>query len=96
MQWLSQDWIWLALGIGAIFLVRQGGLGCRGAGHHAHDRGRAGGQGSGEDGGSPVALASDAGRAGTAAVTDDAGTDIGARAAPPQGAPQARRRHGCC
>jgi YHS domain-containing protein len=42
MEWLAQDWIWIALGIGAIFfMTRRGGMGC-GAGHagsHMHRHG---------------------------------------------------------
>jgi YHS domain-containing protein len=41
MQWLSQNWLWIALGIGAlIFMTRRGGIGGCGFGHsrnHGHD-----------------------------------------------------------
>lgn len=39
MEWLTQNWIWLALGIGAIFMISrgkhggQGGGCCGGSGH---------------------------------------------------------------
>ena len=35
MEWLSQNWIWLALGLGAIFMMSRGGRGgcCGGGGH---------------------------------------------------------------
>ena len=39
MQWLSQNWIWLALGIGMVLMMRRGGHGgCCGGG--GHDEGR--------------------------------------------------------
>ena len=36
MEWLSQNWIWLALGIGAIVMMSRGG-GCCGS-HRGDDR----------------------------------------------------------
>ena len=39
MEWLSQNWIWLALGIGAVFMMNRGG-GCCG-GHGGRDQGKA-------------------------------------------------------
>jgi YHS domain-containing protein len=32
MNWLSQNWIWLVFGIGILFMMRRGGMGC-GMGH---------------------------------------------------------------
>lgn len=45
MDWLSQNWIWLAVGIGIIFFMsRMGMVGC-GMGHATgHDRGKDGHQ----------------------------------------------------
>lgn len=45
MDWLGQNWLWIALAIGAIFFVTRmgrggmGGMGCSG-GHRHHDDGR--------------------------------------------------------
>ena len=36
MEWLSQNWIWLALGVGAVFMMTRGG-GCCGGGGHGTD-----------------------------------------------------------
>ncbi len=38
MEWLSQNWIWVALGIGAVFMMTRGarGGGCCGG----HDQGK--------------------------------------------------------
>lgn len=38
MEWLTQNWIWLALGIGAVLMMRRGAHGghggcCGGGGH---------------------------------------------------------------
>ncbi len=39
MQWLAQNWIWIALGIGALFFVtRMGGVGGCGIGHSGSHR----------------------------------------------------------
>lgn len=39
MQWLAQNWIWIALGIGALFfMTRMGGMGGCGIGHSGHRR----------------------------------------------------------
>ena len=39
MEWLSQNWIWLALGIGMVIKIRRGGAGgCCGGGHGADDK----------------------------------------------------------
>lgn len=35
MEWLAQNWIWLVLGIGLLFLMQRGGMGC-GVGHGSH------------------------------------------------------------
>ncbi len=96
MEWLLQNWVWLALGIGAIFLIGRGSLGYRGAGHQTRDHGMAGGWAAGDDGLRRAAPASDAGQPGTAAAADTASTGAEARATPAQAAPAARRRHGCC
>ena len=96
MEWLSQNWIWVALGIGVLFMMTRGGLGQRAGGHAGHDHGRAGDMGTREDGISLAKPASDGGRPGTGAVTDSAGTATGTKTTPAQGVPQARRRHGCC
>ena len=57
MDWLSQNWLWIALWIGAVFfMTRMGGCGMSHAGGHQHDaggkteqRGGAGAGGSGPD-----------------------------------------------
>lgn len=37
MNWLAQNWGWIALAIGAIWLLRRGGLaGCGMSGHGSH------------------------------------------------------------
>ena len=52
MEWLTQNWIWLALGIGAVFMFSRGARGgrggrggCCGGGGHG-EGGRSGEQGS--------------------------------------------------
>lgn len=43
MDWLSQNWIWIVLAVGAFFFMTRMGGGCgmgRSAGHHHHDEGR--------------------------------------------------------
>lgn len=46
MDWISQNWIWIAVAAGLIFFMRRGGLaGCgmghsHGGGHAGHDAGR--------------------------------------------------------
>jgi len=41
MEWLSQNWIWLALGVGVILMMRHGGAGgCCGGGGHGADHKR--------------------------------------------------------
>ncbi len=38
MEWLSQNWIWLVLGIGMVMMMRRGGAGgCCGGGHGKDD-----------------------------------------------------------
>jgi hypothetical protein len=37
MEWLSQNWIWLAFAAVLIFMMRRGG-GCCGGGHGAEDK----------------------------------------------------------
>ena len=41
MEWLAQNWIWLALGIGFVLMLRRGGHGghggCCGGGHGSGD-----------------------------------------------------------
>jgi Cu+-exporting ATPase len=46
MEWLAQNWIWLALGIGAVFMFSRGALGghgghggCCGSGGHGGQKG---------------------------------------------------------
>lgn len=52
MEWLSQNWLWLVLLVGAYFLMSRTGMGCCGI-SHSHDHGHAsGGHGSGAHGGS--------------------------------------------
>ena len=43
MEWLSQNWIWLALGIGAVFMMTRGARGGGGccSGDTGHDQGKA-------------------------------------------------------
>lgn len=77
MEWLSQNWIWLALGIGAVFMMSRGG-GCCG-GHGSRDPVKAGGRGTGDDVPRQAAPASDAGQPGTTAVADTASAGAGAR-----------------
>ena len=39
MEWLSQNWIWLAFAVGMVVMMRRGGAGgCCGGGHGAHDK----------------------------------------------------------
>lgn len=43
MEWLSQNWIWLALAIGVVFMMRRGGHGghggcCGGSEHGDGDK----------------------------------------------------------
>ena len=49
MEWLSQNWIFLALGIGAVFMIIRGarGGGCCG-GYGGRDQGKAGEPEAGE------------------------------------------------
>ena len=35
MNWLSQNWLWILLAIGVVFMMRRGGMGC-GMGHAHH------------------------------------------------------------
>lgn len=39
MEWLLQNWLWIALGVGALFfMMRMGGCGMgHSAGHHSHE-----------------------------------------------------------
>ncbi|MBS1156211.1 MAG: hypothetical protein H6R07_2135 [Proteobacteria bacterium] len=56
MEWLSQNWIWLLLGIGLFLLMRRGGMGCCGMGPRPthHD-----GQSPGQERGEPPAATRD-------------------------------------
>lgn len=48
MEWLSQNWIWLLLAIGFVFMLKRGGMGC-GLGHgSAHHNGHTHGQNGSE------------------------------------------------
>ena len=40
MEWISQNWLWLALGIGIVVMMRRGGHGgcCGGGGHGGDDK----------------------------------------------------------
>ena len=39
MEWLSQNWIWLAFAVGMVVMMRRGGAGgCCGGGHGADDK----------------------------------------------------------
>ena len=39
MEWLSQNWIWLALGVGMVLMMRRGGAGgCCGGTHDTVDK----------------------------------------------------------
>jgi hypothetical protein len=39
MEWLSQNWIWLAFGVGMLLMMRRGGAGgCCGSMHQAPDK----------------------------------------------------------
>lgn len=44
MGWLLQNWIWVALGIGAFFMMRRGGFGHYAGGHAGHGHGAYGAQ----------------------------------------------------
>ena len=44
MGWLSQNWIWLALGLGALFMMRRGRFGHYAGRHAAHGHGGRGAQ----------------------------------------------------
>jgi len=48
MEWLSQNWIWLALGIGAVYMMSRGGGCC--ASHGSHDQAGTGKPGTGDAG----------------------------------------------
>ena len=96
MEWLSQNWIWLALGIGALFMISRRGSGHYAGGHAGHAHGGASGPGTGDTRIRPAEPACDRERPGTAAVTNSASAATGAGATPAQGAPSAHRRHGCC
>lgn len=37
MEWLTQNWIWLALGLGAFIMMRRGGFGHYAGGHGGHE-----------------------------------------------------------
>ena len=37
MEWLTQNWIWLALAIGMIFMMRRGGAGGCCGGHNVKE-----------------------------------------------------------
>ncbi len=40
MDWITQNWLWIALGVGAVFFMsRTGGCGMSHAGGHDHDGG---------------------------------------------------------
>jgi hypothetical protein len=40
MDWITQNWLWIALGIGAVFFMsRMGGCGMGHSGGHHHDNG---------------------------------------------------------
>ena len=96
MEWLSQNWIWLALGIGALFMISRRGSGHYAGGHAGHGRGGVGAPETGDTGVRPAERACDREHPGTAAVTDSPGAATGAGATPAQGAPRTHRRHGCC
>ncbi len=50
MDWLTQNWVWIALAIGGVWLFRRGGLaGCGMGGHGAH-AGHGGGAGPAQGG----------------------------------------------
>ena len=37
MEWLTQNWVWILLFVGFIFMMRRGGMGCgMGGGSHHH------------------------------------------------------------
>lgn len=38
-EWITGNWIWIVLGLGALwFVFRQGGMGCGMSGHDSHGR----------------------------------------------------------
>ncbi len=83
MAWLSQNLIWLVLGVGALFMISRGVVGLGAGGHAAHGHGNAGARATG-DGEQPR----------IATVADTA--SVGAETKSAQDAPKAHRRHGCC
>lgn len=38
MEWLSQNWVWLAFAAGMVLMMRRGGAGACCGGHVAHDK----------------------------------------------------------
>lgn len=67
MEWVSQNWILLALGIGALIMMSRQVLGYSVTGHTAHDHANAGTRGAGDGGQRGTAGGSDATSAGTGA-----------------------------
>lgn len=38
MEWLVANWVWILIGLGAVwFFLRRGGMGCGMGGHGSHD-----------------------------------------------------------
>ncbi len=44
-DWIAANWVWLLLGLGALWLVLGGRMGCGGMGRHGNDRQGTGGHG---------------------------------------------------
>jgi hypothetical protein len=36
MEWLTANWFWVVLGLGAAWLFSRGGMGCGMGGHQSH------------------------------------------------------------
>lgn len=81
MAWLSQNWIWLVLGVGALFMMSRGLVGLGAGAHAVHGHGNSGVRATGDGELSEIATVADT---------------AGARAKSAQAAPKAHRRHGCC
>lgn len=62
MDWLAQNWVWILLAVGAVWMVGRGGMAGCGMGGHGGHAGHGGGAG-------PDGLSSDAARRGGVATT---------------------------
>ena len=85
MDWLSQNWIWIALVIGGYFLLSRMGMGMGGCGmgHRSHGYGQAG---STDHGGVDN-------RSSPRAASQEVGQEVGLPRAPTK---RSHQGHGCC